>query len=51
MLLPKTVLRNFACSLRSKTDDQLKGLLKLINTNFQNLMMKVQKSQLIKKLN
>ena len=28
MLLPKTVLRKFACSLRSKTDDQLKGLLK-----------------------
>ena len=28
MLLPKTVLRKFACSLRSKSDDQLKGLLK-----------------------
>ena len=38
MLLPKTVLRKFACSLRSKTDEQLKGLL----TSYEHQLSKVE---------
>ena len=47
MLVPKLVLRKMACSLRSKTDDQLKGLL----SHYENQLSKVNDENFKKPIN